>query len=248
MSGVKKVLVVGSSGFVGNYMMYTLATRYPNIQVVGMSRTALPRDDATAKLPNVSYIKGDALNPDSFSKQIEDVDGVIHCVGTLIEKKNNPKLTYDAMNRDTAMNVAAELQEYAEKTGHNRNFVLISSEKAPPFLDRYLTSKLEAEEFILKECTNLNSVMLRPGFIYNKQYRWWSIPLKGFVDLAWWMNEKVAKQMPFGSYFDFLFPAKSIRLSTLTKFAIDGVMGDLKDQKIIRNETLVKYDNEHPNE
>ena len=90
--------------------------------------------------------------------------------------------------------------------------------------------------------------MLRPGFIYNKEYRWWSIPLKVFVDFAWWMNERVAKQLPFGSYFDFLFPAKSVRLSTLTKFAIDGVMGDLKDQKVIRNEVLIKYDNEHPNE
>ena len=102
-------MVVGSSGFVGNYMMFTLAKRYPHVQVVGMSRSALPRDDATAKLPNVRYIKGDALNPESFNKHLEDVDGVIHCVGTLIEKKNNPNLSYNAMNRDTAMNVAAEL-------------------------------------------------------------------------------------------------------------------------------------------
>jgi hypothetical protein len=53
--------------------------------------------------------------------------------------------------------------------------------------------------------------------------------------------------MPFGSYFDFLFPAKSIRLSTLAHFAIQGAMGELKDAKVIKNETLVKYDNEHPN-
>ena len=58
------MMVVGSSGFVGNYMMFTLAKRYPYIKVVGMSRSALPRDEATARLPNVSYIKGDALNPE----------------------------------------------------------------------------------------------------------------------------------------------------------------------------------------
>jgi uncharacterized protein YbjT (DUF2867 family) len=102
-------MVVGSSGFVGNYMMFTLAKMYPHVQVVGMSRSGLPREDATARLPNVHYVKGDALNPESISKHLKDIDGVIHCVGTLIEKKNNPKLTYNAMNRDTAMNVAAEL-------------------------------------------------------------------------------------------------------------------------------------------
>ena len=115
-------------------------------------------------------------------------------------------------------------------------------------MDRYLTSKIEAEDYVLKNCTNLNPVMLRPGFIYNSQYRWWSIPLKGFVDLAWWMNENIAKKLPFGSYVDFLFPAKSIRLSTLARYAVDGVMGGLKDQKVIRNEVFIRYDNEHPGE
>jgi hypothetical protein len=60
-------------------------------------------------------------------------------------------------------------------------------------LDRYLTSKLEAEDYILRECPNLKSVMLRPGFIYDKEHRWWSIPLKYGVDLAWYMNEKIVK-------------------------------------------------------
>ena len=54
--------------------------------------------------------------------------------------------------------------------------------------------------------------------------------------------------MPFGKKLDFLFPAKSVRLSTVTHFAIEGVMGNLgtDGQKIIVNETLIKYDNEHP--
>ena len=106
---MKKILVVGSSGYVGNYMMKTLARRYPQVAVVGMSRSAQPREEETARLPNVSYVNGDALEPESFKQYLQDVDGVVHCVGTLIEKKNNPKLTYNAMNRDTVINVAAEL-------------------------------------------------------------------------------------------------------------------------------------------
>lgn len=52
------------------------------------------------------------------------------------------------MNRDTAINVAKVLNEYAGEAGAKRNFTLISSEKAPAFLSEYLTTKLEAEEFI----------------------------------------------------------------------------------------------------
>ena len=52
------------------------------------------------------------------------------------------------MNRDTAINVARMLNTYAGDAGTKRNFVLISSEKAPAFLSEYLTTKLEAEAFI----------------------------------------------------------------------------------------------------
>lgn len=107
---MKKVMVVGSSGFVGNYVLKTLAMKYPDLEVVGMSRSGLAREQETANLPNVTYVRGDCLDPDTFRDHLEDVDGVIHTVGTLIEKKNNPKLTYQAMNRDAAINVASELQ------------------------------------------------------------------------------------------------------------------------------------------
>ena len=243
---MKKILVVGSSGYVGNYMMKTLARRYPQVAVVGMSRSAQPREEETARLPNVSYVKGDALEPESFKQYLQDVDGVVHCVGTLIEKKNNPKLTYNAMNRDTVINVAAELQEIAEAKGENRTFVLISSEKAPPFLDAYLTSKIEAEDYLFKECPNLKSTAIRPGFIWDPSHRWWSIPRHYGVDIAWWMNENIARQLPFSSYYDFLFPAKSIRLSTLAHFVDQGVTGSLGDTKVVRNEALIQYEAENP--
>ena len=109
-----KVLVVGCSGFVGNFIMKTLARAHPEVAVIGMSRSGRAREPETASLPNVSYVQGDCLEPESFREHLEDVDSVIHTVGTLIEKRGNPKLSYQAMNRDAAMNVAAELQDFAE--------------------------------------------------------------------------------------------------------------------------------------
>ena len=106
---------------------------------------------------------------------------------------------------------------------------MMSSEKAPPFLDRYMTSKLEAEKYILEECQNIKPTMLRPGFIYDKADRWWSMPLKFGVDLAWLINEKICKGVPLFKVFDFLFPAKSVSLNTVTHFAEEGVFGRLGD-------------------
>ena len=163
-----------------------------------MSRSARARDDEIKKLQNVKFVKGDCLDAETFREHLEGVDSIIHCVGTLIEKKNNPKLTYEAMNRDAAINMAGELQDLAFKEGTTKNFVMISSEKAPPFLDAYLTTKIEAEKYILSdECANLNPTMIRPGFIYDLNHRWWSLPVKIGNDFAYMMNEKIVKQTPF---------------------------------------------------
>lgn len=142
---MKKILVVGSSGFVGNHMMKALAKKHPNIAIIGMSRTAKPREDITKNLANVSYVKGDCLDPTSYLHHLKDIDGIIHCVGTLVEKRGKPHLSYDALNRDAAINMASVLEEVALERKTTLTFVMISSEKAPPFLDRYLTSKIEAE-------------------------------------------------------------------------------------------------------
>ena len=55
------------------------------------------------------------------------------------------------MNRDAAVNMARELNAYAT-SDRKRNFVMLSSEKAPPFLSEYMTTKLEAEKYIIEEC------------------------------------------------------------------------------------------------
>ena len=63
---------------------------------------------------------------------------------------------------------------------------MISSEKAPPFLDKYLTTKREAEEYLLgEECKNLQVSIIRPGFIWDKVERWWSPPLKVACDIMY---------------------------------------------------------------
>jgi hypothetical protein len=119
---------------------------------------------------------------------------------------------------------------------------MISSEKAPPFLEKYITTKREAEEYLLsEECKDLKAAILRPGFIWDKENRSWSVPLKIVCDLFYQMNESVYKKTPLSKQIDFLIPAKSTRLSTVGHFSIDGALGKLSE-KIIINDIMIDYE------
>jgi hypothetical protein len=173
---------------------------------VGMSRSGKARESATESLPNVSYMQGNCLEPETFKAALEDVDSVVHTVGTLLPSAK-PHLSYAAMNRDAAINMARELNAF----GTQRQFVHLGSEKAPAFLSAYLSAKLEAEKFIQEECEHIKPCLLHPGFIVDKEHRGWSVPLGKACDLFWWYNEKTYKKIPMlGAQVDFLFPAKSI--------------------------------------
>ena len=174
----------------------------------------------------MEYVKGDCLEPDSFKDVVQDVDAIIHTVGVLIEG-GNPKLTYKAMNRDTCVNMAQVLNDYASPEA-KRNFAMVSSAKGPPGLPGYLSTKIEAENYLLNECPNLDPYIIRPGFIWNKEHRGWSIPLWYGTEALYQINEKVMKCTgPLGRTTDFLFPAKPTKLETVGHFMIEGAMGNL---------------------
>lgn len=101
-------MVTGSSGYVANYIMKTFAKANPSIQVVGMSRSGKAREAETESLPNVSYVSGNCLEPETFKKALEDVDSIVHTVGTLLPS-SLPQKSYKEMNFDAAVNMAREL-------------------------------------------------------------------------------------------------------------------------------------------
>jgi nucleoside-diphosphate-sugar epimerase len=131
MSAIKKILVTGANGYVGNYMIRSLASKHPDVQVVGMSRRGTPRNASDPTLTNLSYIKGNCLQPESFEESLRDVDSVIHTVGTLFGGKG--PLSYTSMNRDAAVNMARVMNKFALENGCKRNFVMISSAKSLPW-------------------------------------------------------------------------------------------------------------------
>ena len=104
---------------------------------------------------------------------------------------------------------------------------MISSAKPPPFVPEYSRTKIEAENFILNECPDLIPTIIRPGFIVDKNHRVWSPPLSVVVDLLYYVNvslRSVAGER-MTQPIDFLFPAKSTKLTTISHFAREGALG-----------------------
>jgi hypothetical protein len=140
-----------------------------------MSRRGVLRkgDSITENLKNVVAVKGDCIKEDTYPEELAEIQSIIHTVGTLIPGKK-PGTSYKEMNLDSAVKLATQFNKLAEEQNVKKNFIFISSEKAPPFLNEYLTSKQEAEEFLLNECDNLRVHILRPGFVVQPEARSWS--------------------------------------------------------------------------
>lgn len=85
------------------------------------------------------------------------------------------------MNRDTLINVVKAVEDSKRKP----TVVYVSASRSPPFIHRYLTTKKEAEKYLLEKQQEgkINAVILKPGFIYSWSERWWSVPLKLEIDI-----------------------------------------------------------------
>ena len=237
----KAILVTGGSGYVGSFILKTLAARFPNYTLFSISRSGNVRDSAVGKITQLKTLKGNCLEPSTFEDVLKECDGVIHSVGTLVgQGKGSDPGSQQSLNRDSCIRVA-ELFDRLSTQEQRKRFVMISSEKGPPFIDDYIMYKREAENFLINDLKNVSCTIVRPGFITSVSERAWSIPLKFGVDLAYLMNDKVFKNLPGGGMLDYFTPARSISLDTVADAAIQAVNGDV-DVEMITNENLYEYE------
>ena len=159
--------IIGGSGFVGSSIArqaIDLGAKVYSINRSGKIKSPAPW------VEQVTWIKGDAMSPNDFSKILEESEAVVHTVGTLVDtsftklRKPGAEGTYEHMNRETAKAIGQKLNEFKK----NKKIVYLSASKAPPLIQRYLTSKLEAEDFLLN-LSDVRASILRPGFIYSEE-------------------------------------------------------------------------------
>ena len=183
-----KILITGSSGFLGQYLAQYLAEK-------GYSTLAHTRIAQTFAHPNIININFD-LNDNLDSVNLSEVEVVIHCAGrahVMNETAISPLEAYRQANVQGTLNLAQK----AVKSGVKR-FIYLSSIKVngeqttiQPFKpsdavntdDPYGLSKYEAEQALLElsKKTGLEVVIIRPVLIYGPNVK---ANFKSMVKLA----------------------------------------------------------------
>ncbi len=183
-----KILITGSSGFLGQYLAQYLAEK-------GYSTLAHTRIAQTFAHPNIININFD-LNDNLDSVNLSEVEVVIHCAGrahVMNETAISPLEAYRQTNVQGTLNLAQK----AVKSGVKR-FIYLSSIKVngeqttiQPFKpsdavntdDPYGLSKYEAEQALLElsKKTGLEVVIIRPVLIYGPNVK---ANFKSMVKLA----------------------------------------------------------------
>lgn len=162
---------MGGSGFVGKAICRELIK--VGADVYSINRSGIPRNCPNDLEAGVKWIKGNALDPQSYS-QLSDIDTLIHSIGILSEPKQsgtsptNFPVTFESEIRDTLKVALEASKSYGaplQRIGYisAADFGYLSK----TFLPRYMIAKREAES-ILQQCQNSTpSVIARPGFMYG---------------------------------------------------------------------------------
>jgi len=235
----KILTIIGANGYVGSAVARQAL-------LLGAKVNSINRSGAPGKyapwISQVNWVKGDALNPKPYEDVLRQSDAVIHTVGTLIDtsitKRRRPGEagTYEHLNRDTAKAIGEKLNEITGK-----KMIYISASKAPPLIPRYLSTKLEAEEYLF-HLQNLKVTALRPGFIYSSADRGWSVPLRFGVDAYATIFGAVNSLVPNNSFVKDILKNvdvdASIDLESVVISAIVAAFDSRYDGKILFNQDM----------
>ena len=241
----KVITIVGGSGYLGKRCIQTFLKSYRDIKIYAISRN-IELNEAKKFDDRVEFIRGDALNPDSFAAYLKKSHGVIHTVGKLISlEPPTSDSSYNKINYETVMNIAKICEGSSEK--ERKNFVYISAERGLMFplsliFGGYIESKRKAEEKLLKEFPKLNTVILRPGLITDMKERPYLTPLSIAFDLTHLVEKKLVDNILPNAGQKLGLPASSIQLDTLCLYACAGTLGKL-NQKIYSNDYMNDLNN-----
>lgn len=198
---MKKILLTGSSGFVGAALLAHLVKS--GFQVTA----ALRHPSRRVSAPVQAIAVGDLLPDTDWSKALSEVGVVIHAaarVHIMNEEAADPLKEFRRVNVDGTLRLASQAAEAGV-----RRFVFISSIKvngeetelgkpytaddAPAPVDSYGISKLEAEQGLLALAaeTGMEVTIIRPVLVYGPGVK------ANFLSMMGWLSKRVP--LPLGA-------------------------------------------------
>jgi uncharacterized protein YbjT (DUF2867 family) len=143
-----------------------------------------------AWMRQVTWVRGDALQPAQYREHMRGCLAIVHSVGLLFEvdwltrrlfpssaAAQRAPSTYESACYETAATLLHEARAAGVPT-----YVYVSAVDPPPgVMTRYLAAKRRAESELLAAPTP-RAVILRPGILYGSE-RWYSLPLMAVFTL-----------------------------------------------------------------
>jgi hypothetical protein len=149
--------------------------------------------------------------------------------GELGKGEKDGQLTYELMNRDSAIALAQESQREGVGT-----FVYISAAAGAPMLPaRYISTKREAESTIASELVKLRSIFVRPGFLYDSS-RKFTLPIAASGMVGSTVNGMVGGSLTrlFGAAVEKPLKANLVADAVVEAIAEEDVKGVLGTKEI----------------
>jgi nucleoside-diphosphate-sugar epimerase len=242
----KIITIIGGSGFFGSRCIQTILNNTKDVKVYSVSRSGKRNNNYFFDQDRVEFIKGDALMPDTFSPIIQKSTGIIHTVGKLISLDNDESHdSYNKVNYESCMKVAQLANDFSSLT--KKNFVYISAERGHPFplsliFNGYINTKRKTEERLLHDFPNLNTVILRPGFINDSKERPHYLPFYYAANISNFIEKNILNNISPTLGDTLNLPSQGIESDVLSVYAVAGALGKL-DMKIISNDYMNDMNN-----
>lgn len=149
-----KILLIGHTGYVGGVVLKKLSLT--NHQVQCISRRVL--DDI--QYPNVQYLKGDVLLPETYLNSVKNSEVIIYLPG-LIREFPAKGITFENIHFWGVKNLVD-----ASKLFHIKKFILMSANGVMENAStNYLRTKFKAEEYL--KASNLEWTIFKPSIVFG---------------------------------------------------------------------------------
>ena len=158
MASVRKIVVFGGNGYVGQRIVSNLLRKQTN--VVSISRSGRPLNMKNDDNAMVKWLKADVFDVPAWRGELEGAEAVVSCIGAFGSNEFMEKI-----NGDANILLASE----ALKVTDIKRFVYLSTveNNLPDFvLKGYFNGKKRAEDAIMDAFQN-NAWVIRPGFMYG---------------------------------------------------------------------------------